>query len=379
MAYDVIVIGGGLAGCSAALQLARRKYDVLLLEKSTYPRRKLCGEFLSPEAQSSFRQLGALEDVRTCGAHPIRQALLTAPNGATWRTELPRTALGFSRYRLDHLLCRHARAAGAEVRTNTTARHVQGSLADGFDVTAGGDHLKGRLVIGAYGRRERLDRTLDRSFFQKPSSYVAFNAHYKGPSPAPNGTIELHGVHRGYCGITPIEEGYYNVCWIGRTENLKSADGAPESMLRDLRRQNPVLDTRLQRFTRTSDDFKAVSQIPLRPKRRFADDVCMIGDAAGMIAPLCGDGMAMALQTADLVLPLAADFLDGHRSPKAFREAYQSRWSAAFERRMVLGRWVHWAAFRPFAAAALVHACQLVPPLGRWLIRATRGTSNLPN
>lgn len=122
-----------------------------------------------------------------------------------------------------------------------------------------------------------------------------------------------------------------------------------------------------------SEQFEAVSQVPLMSKSRFADDVCMIGDAAGMIAPLCGDGMAMALQTADLVSPLASGMLDDHRSAASFRAAYEEAWSQTFGRRMQVGRWIHAAAFRPGAARLLVQSCRHLPALARWLIRTTRG------
>lgn len=373
MPYDVIVIGGGLAGCSAATQLAERGHDVLLLEKDTYPRHKLCGEFLSPEAQASLDRLGVLEEVRNAGARSIEQARLTGPSGSVVEQSLPDTALGLSRYRLDALLFRRACQVGVEGRTDAKATDVKGSLEQGFSVQAGGQSFDGRLVLGAYGRRGVLDRTLKRPFLQQNTPYVAFKAHYAGVPMSDPGTIEVHVAPGGYCGVGPVEEERLNVCWIGRIDALKAAGGTPRDMLQALRRENPRLDDRLAPLSRVSDQFEAVSQVPLMAKEQFVNDVCMIGDAAGMIAPLCGDGMAMALDAADLVVPLADDVLSGNRSPGAFRDAYRTRWNAQFGTRLRLGRWIHAAAFRPFAATALLHTCRTVPPLTRWLIRATRG------
>jgi flavin-dependent dehydrogenase len=374
MHYDAIVIGGGLAGCSIALQLAREDHDVLLLEKSTYPRHKLCGEFLSPEAQSSLNGLGALEAVHDAGAAPITQAELTGPTETASGHALPGTALGLSRYRLDALLYHRACAAGVEGRPGTRATGVHGSLDEGFAVEAGGETVEGQLVIGAYGRRGVLDRTLDRSFLQQSSPYVAFKAHFAGPHDVSDpGTIELHAAPGGYCGVGPVEDGRVNVCWIGRTDALKKAGGTPDAMLNETLCQNPRLEERLRPLTRLSDHYEAVSQVPLMPKERFVKDVCMVGDAAGMIAPLCGDGMAMALDAADLLAPLADDLLAGRRSPTAFRTAYERQWTRTFGRRMRIGRWVHAAAFRPVFTKTLLRTCSLLPPLARWLIRATRG------
>lgn len=373
MPYDAIVIGGGLAGSSAALQLARREYRVLLAEKDTFPRHKLCGEFLSPETQSSFHRLGVLEAIREAGAHPIERAHLTASNGATTDHRLPGMALGLSRYRLDELLFHHACLAGAEGWTGARGKKVKGSLDDGFIVQIGDETVEARLVIGAYGRRGRLDRTLDRPFLNEQTPYVAFKAHYAGPSPPSSpGTIELHSAPGGYCGLAPVEDGRINVCWMGTTDALQEAGGSPEEMLEQTLRQNPVLDRRLQPLTRVNDHFEAVSQVPLMAKTCFAGDVCLIGDSAGMIAPLCGDGMAMALESAERAVPLASDLLEGRRSPSSFRSAYRERWTRAFGRRMQLGRWIHAAAFRPIFSRLLVSTLRLFPPLARWLIRSTR-------
>lgn len=373
MRYDVIVIGGGLAGCSAALQLAQAGHDVVLLEKESYPRHKLCGEFLSPEVQSSLRGLDMMKAVHDAGSRTIEHARLTAPSGSTGTFSLPGTALGLSRYRLDALLFRAASAAGVDGRTETRATAVHGSLVDGFTVQTAGETVEGRLVLGAYGRRGMLDRTLERPFLDERSPSVAFKAHYTGPPEALPDAIEVHAAPGGYCGIGPVEKGRVNVCWIGHTDALRAAGGTPAGMLNDALRENPVLDDRMHSLTRVSNRFEAVSQVPLMPKNQFVEGVCMIGDAAGMIAPLCGDGMAMALDTADLVTPLVHQVLTNRRSPESFRAVYRHKWKTQFRRRLRIGRWVHAAAVHPLAARIVLQMSRVLPSFARWLIRATRG------
>jgi flavin-dependent dehydrogenase len=369
--HDAIVIGGGLAGCSAALHLARRDHRVLLLEKGTYPKHKLCGEFLSPEVQGLCDGLGVLDGMQAAGAHPIRHARVTTADGMTFESDLPGTALGLSRYRLDELLFEHARAAGVDGRTSARVRSVEGALDEGFVVSTRDASFRGRVVLGAYGKRGLLDRTLERDFLQERSPFVAFKAHFEGVSLP--GQIELHAFEGGYCGLSHVEDERVNVCWIAREEALTAAGGQPEAMMAHALAENDALADRLGRMRRVSDTFHAISQISLARKAPFERDVCMIGDTAGMIAPLCGDGMAMALHSATLAVPPASDFLDGHITASDFRTRYTQAWSRDFSRRMQVGRWAHHGYIRPLLANTAVQLCRLVPALGRWVIRATRG------
>ena len=123
---------------------------------------------------------------------------------------------------------------------------------------------------------------------------------------------------------------------------------------------------------RVTDKFIAVSQITFVPKGAFAGDVCMIGDTAGMIAPMCGDGMAMALRVAELGAPLVSAFLERQMTAARFREHYAQVWHREFGLRMRLGRWMHHAYCRPAVSRLGVGAVRRMPGLGRWLIRKTR-------
>ena len=368
--HDVIVIGGGLAGCGAARHLARRGLDVLLLEKQRYPAHKLCGEFLSVEAQDLFARLGVLAAVREAGAHPITQVHMTTADGNHFRSALPGTALGLSRYALDHLLARAAAEAGATVHDGVWVRGVRGSLADGFVVEAAEEAYRARCVLGAFGKRSLLDRALDRSYLDRRSPFVAFKAHFESIDLAD--VIELHSFPGGYCGLSHVEDGRVNACWIAHEDILKET-GSPDAMIERTLSQNAVLARRLGQMRRVSDSFLAVSQVIFRPKGAWAGDVCMIGDTAGMIAPMCGDGMSMALRAAELAAPRVAAFLDGDLSADALKAQHTRTWRREFGTRMRLGRWLHHAYCRPALARWGVETCRRVPSLGRWLIQKTRG------
>ncbi len=374
MMYDAIIIGAGLAGCSSAIQLAQRGYRVLLLEQQRYPTHKLCGEFLSVEVISIFERLGILEAVRSAGAVPIRHASVTTCTGQSFHSNLPGTALGLSRYQLDLILMQRAEAVGATCQDGTAVTAIAGSLHQGFAVTTRQDRFTARMVIGAYGKRSGLDRSLTRPFVQRPSPFVASKAHYTGielPS-----VVELHAFPGGYCGLSQIEAGRINVCWIGHDQKMKAAAGTGDR--NSVLYQNPVLAERLASMDCISSASQALSQITFELKGKFDQDVWMIGDTAGMIAPLCGDGMAMALRSAELAVPMAADFLQGELEIDRLKRRYTKAWNTEFRTRLQLGRLMHYGFIYPAIAHIGVQLCHQIPAVGDALIRATRGTSYEP-
>lgn len=368
--YDVVIIGGGLGGCSAAITLASHGWQVLVLEKTPRPTHKLCGEFLSSEARGYFHRLGVLEAVLAAGAHPIHRTVVTSPSGALWAHALPGTGLGLSRLRLDALLIARVREAGAEVQEGCVAERVEGGLDNGFTVHTREGALACRLVLGAYGKRTTLDRRLGRACISQTSPYVAFKGHFEGQGLTDE--VALHGIPGGYCGLSRIEGGRVNACWITTTTALKAAGGTAAGMVEQAFGTNPRLADNMTQLTPVFDRYLSVGQLLFVPKGAFAGGVMMVGDAAGMIAPLCGDGMSMALRGGELAATHAGAYLSGQRPAPAFVREYARAWAQEFAPRMRLGRWMH-AAYADPGGARLGHwALRHVPGLGRWMIRNTR-------
>lgn len=375
--HDAIIIGAGLAGSSMAIQLAERGHSVLLLEQQHFPLHKLCGEFLSVEVTEIFGRLGILDAVRTAGAVPIQKASLSTSTGESFDGQLPGTALGLSRYALDKILWDRASEAGARCLDRTPVTAVRGSLDDGFVVSTADRQYRSKLVFGAYGKRSRLDGQLGRAFAAKPSPFVAGKAHYRGHHNVK--AVELHAFPGGYCGLSAIESGLINVCWIGHAGLMQAAAGPARSSRGELSslavlRRNHFLVSRLQGMDRVGGSSRSLSRISFALKGHFDRDVWMIGDTAGMIAPLCGDGMAMALGSADLAAPIAKAFLSNSLDSSVLRRRYRSDWNRVFRRRLQLGRCLHQGFLHPSIARLAVGLCNRQPALGNALIRATRGS-----
>lgn len=367
--FDVAIIGAGPAGSSLAILLARHGRRVLLLEKESMPRDKLCGEFLSTEVEGICADLGVRNQLTVVGANPISRAICTSPD-IELSVELPGTAHGVSRLAFDRLLFDRAAEAGALCRDGVAAQTIGGSLRSGFRIDTTNGSYSARAVVGAYGRRTSLDRKLERPSIAMRSPYVAFKAHFRGSFERT--AIELHCFERGYCGMLSAEEGQINVCWIVHESCLRRAGGNPQELLAQMRMWSPRLDERMAGFTQLQP-FLAVSQLSFRRKELFADDVLMIGDAAGMIAPLCGDGMGMAMRSAQIAAPLLEAFVQGQFGSAAVKHEYSRAWKKEFKRRMLVGRTLQRLCMRPTLLTPALRLAKINPHLARFVVKATRG------
>lgn len=376
-ASDVVVIGGGLAGCSAAITLAQSGHNVVLSEAKSYPNHKVCGEFMSPHCTDHLRALGVLDAVMALRPAMIDKTRITTPDGRDWQAALPGHAIGISRYALDALLVQRAQTLGVRVLDNTTITDINGSLDRGFTLNArsGGaaQTLHARCTIAAYGKRSGLDRTLNRHFLGQKHPYVGLKNHFIGtPLPA---SVDLHSFAGGYCGISEIENGMTNVCLLVRQDVFQAVSGGDIAVfIAWMRQQNPALEAWLSQAHPVFERWLSISQIPFTRKTALEQDVLMTGDAAGLIAPLAGDGMEMALRGGRLAAAATAAFLTGGWSAPQLRETYPNQWRTAFSPRLRLGRLLQAVMLRPVLLSAGLRIVQQLPALGHFFIRQTRDT-----
>ncbi len=372
---DVAVIGAGPAGACAAAALAEQGWRVALIERSKFPRHKVCGEFLSPEAQSTLRELGLHACLATLAPVTLDAATLTDRRGAELSVDLPGPGWGLSRYAMDAALAAAAVERGAELRAETMALAVEPSPA-GVTLRlrrrGGVSMLHARTVLMAGGRQSahRLPPAAV-SPGGRPR-YVGVKAHVANLTMPRQ--VALYLFDGGYVGINLVETGHANVCLLATYEAFARAGGTPEGMFSAIADQNRAFRAQMKGTQLLPETICTVAGVDTGRPGVPWDGMACLGDTATMIPPLCGDGMAMALRSAELCAPLTHDYLRGALTLDRWRDRYESRWHGEFDRRLRTGRFLQHALRREPVAHALLVAGRFLPPAAAYFVRATRGS-----
>lgn len=331
---DIVIIGGGLAGLINAIQLAEAGLDVLLLEKKAYPFHRVCGEYISNEVIPFLESINAFP--YELEPSSIREFTLTACSGASASMPLDLGGFGVSRYALDHFLCQRAQQAGAEICQQTAVQSID-FIEDYFRVTLPQNEVvEAKLVVGAYGKRARLDKQLNRPFMQQRSSYIGVKYHLRVDFP--DDVIALHNFPGGYCGISRVEDDQYNVCYLGSRAQLRK-HGSIEAMEAKILHQNPFLRNLWRNAEFLFEQPEVINEISFAPKQPVVNHILMSGDTAGLITPLCGNGMAMAIHSAKILSDLIIQQYDPAGFDRTALEAqYATAWKKQFTARLWVGR-----------------------------------------
>jgi 2-polyprenyl-6-methoxyphenol hydroxylase-like FAD-dependent oxidoreductase len=220
-----------------------------------------------------------------------------------------------------------------------------------------------------------MDLNWKRDFLLSASTrlenFVGIKYHVRTNWPA--GTIALHNFENGYCGISRIEDGLTCLCYLTRAGNLKKSAGQIEQMEKNILAVNPHLKNIFENAQPLPGFPVTISQISFSRKEQVQQGVLMLGDAAGMITPLCGNGMSIALRTGKMAATLGQDFFQGYLSRQQMKEKYQEEWQRNFSRRLWAGRKLQGFFGSSRRSNFFIGTIALFPFLSAPLVRLTHG------
>jgi len=333
---EVIVIGGGLAGLVCAIHLSNCGVAVLVIEKNAYPQHKVCGEYVSNEVLPYLKYLGV--DPFQLGAKKIGRLKLSSQKNKTIETPLPLGGFGISRYTFDHALEQKAKNNGVMIIRDAV---VDIEFSDGAFCVSTNEKIDycAKIVIGAFGKRSALDVKLKRDFIKKEAPFLAVKTHVKGDFP--DDLVALHNFRGGYCGASKVENDHINLCYITDFKSFKKFKN-----IRDFQENVLFQNRHLKAIFENSEPVfpkpLCISQISFSSKDPVERHILMCGDTAGMIHPLCGNGMSMAIRGAQMASQLIIDYFNGRLKLRAeLEKLYSIAWKNEFAKRLRTGGWWH--------------------------------------
>ena len=370
--YDIAIIGGGLAGLSLAILAADAGYNVVLFEKEEYPFHKVCGEYISFESYDFLDRIGL--PLHTWNLPVIKKLLVTDVKGNAYNFQLDLGGFGISRFKIDNALYQLAIKKGVQVFTNTKVNDVLFEN-DVHIIQTNKQNTSVKVVAGSFGKRSNLDVKWKRGFTEqktnKLNNYIGVKYHAR--LPYPKDEIALHNFQNGYCGISAIEDDKYCICYLTVADNLIKNNNSIKHMQENMLYKNPALKKIFIESEFLYDAPLTISQISFDKKSQTENHVLMLGDAAGMITPLCGNGMSMAMHSALLAFQQVDLFLQQKISRAAMETTYVTNWEESFSSRLATGRMVQRFMGNNFSTTLFLKLMNAIPMLSKQIIKSTHG------
>lgn len=310
------IAGGGLAGLSLGIALRKRGVPVRVHEAMSYPKHRVCGEFISGVTQETLSYLGVEQLFAQTLLH--REATWCNAEGMLSSFRLPQLAYGISRYRLDEQLCGLLRSMGGEV--------MEGSR-------IGAEHRTREGTVWAVGRKPTTQ-----------GQWLGLKMHVRDIELRTS--LEMHLGDWGYVGLAQVEDGWVNVCGLFRIRH--DVRERPQDLLIEyLKRCGLVeLAERLSCSHHREGSYAAVAGF-LLGRQQLQSGTCSIGDAESIIPPFTGNGMSMALQSAELAVESLVAYAQGMTDWATCTQHMRASQLRHFRRRLGVAQSFHFALFDP--------------------------------
>ncbi len=365
----IIIVGGGLAGLIASIRLGRAGFNCQLFEKKIYPFHRVCGEYISNEVLPFLKREQLFP--QNFNVPNINVLQLSSVSGKMTELSLDLGGFGISRYTFDHFLAQQAINCGVEIIHTEVDKIIFNEEKKFFSVSVGNTLYQADQVIGSFGKRSKLDADLQRDFMNKRSPYVGVKYHIR--TQHPNHIIALHNFNGGYCGLSNIEEGKSTLCYLVHRDLLREHKSIHE-LEKAVLFKNPHLQNIFSSSEFLYEKPETINEISFETKEPVYNHILMAGDAAGMIAPLCGNGMAMAIHSGKLVSDLIIDAAKNQHSNTWLEEMYSTQWNNLFAGRLRTGRMIqHYLFGSAWSSRLAVSLAVNSKSIVNFIVRRTHG------
>ena len=366
--YPCAIIGGGLGGLSLAIQLADQGIEVILFEKNTYPQHKVCGEYISMESWDFLISLGVpLNDLNL---PKITQLGISAESGFMLNSGLPLGGFGISRHSLDYYLAQIARKKGVLIHDNCKVLDVKSyDLESEINTSKGIFHAE--IVCGSFGKYAPSFAKSETHAPPKTPNYIGVKYHIETDL-EPN-RIELHNFKDGYCGISKVDKERYCLCYLSNSTNLQKSGNDLKAMEETILYKNPFLKKYFTESNFLYDKPMVISNVYFHPKETYLNGMFMVGDSAGAITPLCGNGMSMAMRASKLLASLLPLYFNGKIKKEELISRYNHVWKGNFNSRIWMGQHLQHLFGKNTSTQLALKTLRYFPALTQKVIGLTHG------
>lgn len=340
----ITIVGGGLAGLTLGIALRQQQVPVTVWEAGRYPRHRVCGEFISGSGQATLARLGLQEKLLLAGGRWATSAAFYVSSQRLVEQQLSQPAFCLSRYVLDDLLAQEFCRLGGELRLNQ--RWSKGDCGEG--------------VVRATGRQVQAS----------VHGWRWFGLKVHGRGAGLQADLEMHFVNNGYVGLCRLN-GEFNICGLFRSRTplpqlarqwREMLCGEPGSKLRE-HLGDAVLEEK---------SFCSAAGLCLEPQRADDGDECALGDTLTMTPPITGNGMSMALESAELAVQPLIAYCHADRTWNEAQQEIAKQCNRRFRHRLRAAALVHRAMFHPVARKIIPTMLPRFPGLVRVLFAQTR-------
>jgi menaquinone-9 beta-reductase len=379
MRHEISIIGGGPAGSAAAIYLADFGFDVCLIEKKVFPRDILCGEFLSREVVKILKELNLFDNFLKLNPNPINSFNLIDDDSKEIFTRLSFQAFGLKRSIFDNLLLSCVREKGVTVyqpyEVSEIIKENESYLLSFKSSKQHSDTINSRYVIAAYGKRNHLDAILSRKFvsFKSNLNGIKYHVPKKFLREFRDDQIQIFAADGIYCGVNSVSDDEVTFCF------LEGTSGSSRTPIQNLNRLSGRNDKFKSLFNQELEDVFLSNRvygsgnIYFGRRNKVEKGIFMIGDAAQVIAPLAGDGISMAMDSAKLLANLFHIKKQKNISDNELYETYNYEWQKKFVKRVRTADFIQRVLFKKIGRRIGLGGLKYFPYALNYIINNTRG------